>query len=136
MPLYPFVNTKTGQTEDVLLGMNDPKVYLGPDGTDDPTLWKRVYTLPQASFDTKVDPHSAKDFVKVTNKRGVVGDLFDRSAELSAKRAEKEGTDPIKSKFYKRFSKKHGGKQHPQQRKEEVQKKLEGIGIKVDYGDV
>lgn len=113
--------------------MNDEKVYNGPDGKQ-VGQWKRVWTKPLASIDTKVDPFSAKDYVKATNKRDTVGSLWDRSRELSLKRAEKEGSDPIKQRFYDNYSKRRKGAKHPEQRREEGAKKLAKHGIKIDWG--
>lgn len=100
--------------------------------------WKRIVPTeaPQASIDTKVDPYSAADFAKATNKRGTIGDLWDRSAEMSAKREDKEGEgkDPIKNQFYENYSKKRKGKKHPQQVREESTRKLKDKGIRLDWG--
>ena len=118
--------------------MTETKDYRGPDGKAAPGVWKRVYVNPQASFDTKIDPYSAKDFVKVTanKKGGTVGELWDRAADLSASRADKDGKDPIKAKYYEKFSKKRRGKMHPQQRREEANEKLKKVGITVNsWGD-
>jgi hypothetical protein len=57
---------------------------------------------------------SEQDFVRVTSsQRGNVGDLFDRSKELSEKRQKIYGKDPVKNKYFKDWSKKRGGKKHP-----------------------
>jgi hypothetical protein len=42
-----------------------------------------------------------------------MGDLWDRSAELSAKRKDKMGKDPVKEKYFENWSKKRKGKKHP-----------------------
>jgi len=41
------------------------------------------------------DPYSAKEFNRLTDKGGTFASLYDLSKELSEKRAEKEGVDPI-----------------------------------------
>ena len=66
---------------------------------------------PNTSIDTQIDPWSTKDFVdKTKNKGGTLGDLFDKSAELSRKRAsENGGVDPIKRKSEKTYSKDRKG---------------------------
>lgn len=112
--------------------MNDPKVYNGPDGKQ-VGEWKRLWSSPRAAFDTQIDPHSAADFVKATARgKGTLGELWDRSAELSAKRADKEGVDPQKQSFYKEFSRRHGGKKHGQQVREEGVRALKERGIIVE----
>ncbi len=124
MPIYLFQNPETDEVAEVVLGMNDPKVYQN-DGVN----WVRIFTIPNASIDTQVDPHSAKDFVKATNKKGTIGDLFDRSAELSEKRKEKIGHDPLKEKYYENYSKTRKGKKHPDVIKREKTASLKKLGI-------
>jgi hypothetical protein len=54
------------------------------------------------------------DFAEYTkNHRGTIGDLWDRSAELSEKRSKIYGKDPVKDKYFKDWSKKRKGKKHP-----------------------
>jgi hypothetical protein len=124
MPIYLFQNPETDEVKEVVLGMNDPKVYQN-DGVN----WVRLFTIPNAAIDTQVDPHSAKDFVKATNKKGTIGDLFDRSAELSEKRKEKIGHDPLKEKYYENYSKTRKGKKHPDVIKREKTASLKKLGI-------
>jgi hypothetical protein len=48
-----------------------------------------------------------------------MGDLWDRSQELSDKRKKLySGEDPVKKKYYKDWSKKRKGKVHPKARSE------------------
>lgn len=124
MPIYLFQHPETNQVKEVVLGMNEPKVYQH-DGVN----WVRIFTIPNAAIDTQVDPHSAKDFVKATNKKGTLGDLFDRSAELSEKRKEKIGHDPLKEKYYENYSKTRKGKKHPDVIKREKTASLKKLGI-------
>lgn len=134
MPVYLFEHTTTGEVHEVVFHMVEDKVYNGPKGNES-GKWRRVWTKPRAAIDTKVDPYSAKDYVKATNKPGTVADLWDRAKEASIKRADKEGgTDPVRQEYYKRYSKRRGGKQHPEQRREESVKTLAKSGIKVDWG--
>lgn len=92
--------------------MQDEHVY-----EEDGVKWERVFTVPQASIDANIDPFNQQQFIdKTGSKNGSVGDVWDRSAELSAKRAEKAGgVDPVKAKYYKDYSKKRKGKPHPKQ---------------------
>lgn len=136
MPIYLFENTKTGETHEVVYHMDEPKDYRGPNGKAAAGVWRRVWIKPQMAVDAMpIDPYSAKDYIKATNKKGVIGDLWDRSAELSAKRTEKEGVDPVKETFYKRYSAKRKGAKHPQQKREETARELKRKGITVDFGD-
>jgi hypothetical protein len=74
--------------------------------------YSRVYTVPQASIDTRIDPYSQKEFREKTKVENV-GDMWDRSKELSEIRAAKEGKDPIKEKYFKDYTKQTKGKKHP-----------------------
>jgi hypothetical protein len=135
MPIYLFEHVETGEIREIVYHMNEDKTYNG-EGGKEKGVWKRVWLKPQMSVDAvKIDPFSSKDFVKATNKRGSLGDLFDRSAEMSAQREEKAGVDDVKEKFYKRYSAKRKGARHPQQTREIVTKKMKGIGLTAKWDD-
>jgi len=101
-PLYTYLNEETGEAKDVLQSMSEKHEFF-----EDGVQWKRIFYAPQMSIDTKVDPYSAKDFSKATNKKGTIGDMMDLSAELSDKRANKDGTDPVKQKHFQDYEKKN-----------------------------
>lgn len=128
MPIYIYFNTATEEYREVFQKMSDVHEYFGESGDED--SWKRVFTIPQASFDSKIDPFSTKQFVDKTGaKKGTYGDLLDKSAELSQKRADLAGgSDPIKEKYFKEYSEKRRGAKHPDQ-----MKSFENNVIKVDY---
>ena len=136
MPLYLYENKETGEVVEVLQGMNELHQYNGIDNREK-GLWRRVYVNPALSFDTKVDAFDSKSFVSSTvNKNDTYGDLFERSAEASAKRAERYGKDPIKEKKYAEYNKMTNGKLHPEQQKEKFKKALDkadkaGINIEL-----
>jgi hypothetical protein len=124
MPYYIFQNPQTGEVDDhVFFHMNDEKKYV-VDGVE----WKRLYTVPNASIDTKVDPYSSKDFATATaNKKGqTLGQMWERSAEMSAQRAAKDGIDPVKKKFYDDY-KKRTGEKHPHQKIEDRKAKAKEV---------
>jgi hypothetical protein len=137
MPLYLFEHTKTGEVHEVIYHMNDPKDYRGPKGDAKAGTWRRVWTKPQAAIDTKVDPYSAKDYLKATNRPGTVGDLWDRSRDMSIAREDKEGVgnDPIQKQFFTDYSKRRKGRKHPEQVRAEGKKQLADKGIRIDYGE-
>ncbi len=136
MPLYLFEHTKTGEIHEVVYHMSETKDYRGPKGKAKVGVWRRVWSKPGASFDTvNIDPFSGADFVKATNKKGTIGELWDRSAELSEKRAQKEGRDPVKECFFDNYSKRRRGVKHPLQRREEANRQLAAKGIDIDWGD-
>lgn len=126
MPLYTYENPKTGETIDVLQGMNDEHTYIDENGLE----WKRVFQIPNAAVDSQIDANNPLAFVDATkNKKGTYGDLLDKSAELSEKRAkEYGGKDPVKEKFLSDYSKKSGGKKHLSQ-----MKNYESSKVKVEY---
>ena len=105
MPEYIYEHPDTGEQIIVLQSIHEEHIYEINGVTYD-----RVYTVPQASIDTRVDPYSAKDFRKV--KAENVGEMWDRSRELSEIRKDKEGKDPIKEKYFKDYAKKTKGKKH------------------------
>jgi predicted nucleic acid-binding Zn ribbon protein len=96
MPLYIYLNSETQEYVEIFQKMNDVKEYFGENG--DETTWKRIFTVPNASFDSKIDPFKASEFARKTgSKKGTYGDLLDKSAELSQQRADiVGGVDPVK----------------------------------------
>lgn len=118
MPIYIYKHPESEQYEEVFQGMNDKHVYFDSDGLE----WKRVFTIPNASIDSQIDPYSSKEFIQKTeNKKGTIGDMMDYSKELSHNRAEKNGgLDPVKEKYYKDYSDKRKGAKHVDQIKSEM----------------
>ncbi len=106
MPEYIYEHPETGEQVIVLQSIHEEHSY-NIDGTE----YNRVYTIPNASIDTKIDPHSQKDFRE--KAKGSIGDLWDQSAEASEKRQERHGQDPVKKKFFKDYSKSRKGAKHP-----------------------
>lgn len=88
--------------------MNDDKFYMDEKGTE----WNRVFLAPNANIDADIDPFSSKGFVDKTNTKGSMGDLLERSKEMSDKRKDKLGYDPVQQKYFKEYSKKRRGMKH------------------------
>lgn len=108
MPIYLFKNPKTGKVKEIIQSMNEEHIY-----SEDGLQWERVFTIPQSNIDTRIDPFSEADFKnKTAGKRETLGDLMDRSKELSEKRQRSAGTDPVQKKFFEDYSKKTNGKKH------------------------
>ena len=129
MPLYVFENPETGEIKDIFFHMNDEKEYID----ENQLKWTRIYGNPQLSTTSSIDPWSNDDFVnKTADMKGTVGDLLDRSAELSSKRAEQHnGVDPLKSEYFKKYSKERQGAKHPQ----EKGKIYESKNVKIEFDD-
>ncbi len=113
MPFYLFENVETGEYKEVFFHMNDEKIYNGEDGTQ-VGVWSRRYYSPNAGVDTRINPESARDFVEKTGrKKGTIGDILDASAEMSARRTEIMGKDPLIQKYKDEYSGKRKGKKNP-----------------------
>lgn len=110
MPLYIFQNPETQEVVEVFQKMNDKHVYFDEKGLK----WKRIFTVPHASIATKIDPFNQSQFVRAgENKNETVGDMWDKSKEMSEKRAEQNGgVDPIRQKALEKYSKERGGMKH------------------------
>lgn len=109
MPSYLFEHPISQEVVEVTLSINEPKIYTDENGL----RWNRVFSVPQTSFDTKIDPFDSKGFAETTGKkRGTLGDIWDASAELAEKRKQKAGKDSVKEKWLKDYSKKRLGKKH------------------------
>ena len=110
MPLYLYRHPETEEVIEVLQSMKDEHVYFDEEGVE----WKRVWTVPQASIDTDVDPFSPTAFLEKTKGKGSIGDLMDRSKDLSEKRKEVigEGRDPVEQTAFDNYAKARNGKRH------------------------
>ena len=109
MPLYTYEHPVTEELIDVFQGMNEEHIYIDKEGVK----WKRVYHIPQASIDSGSDPFDNQAFInKTANQKGSYGDLIDQSRELSQKRKDKLGYDPVQKKYFKEYSKKRNGIKH------------------------
>lgn len=108
MPSYIYKNPETEEYVEVVQSMNDEHVF-----SKDGVKYQRVFTVPNAAITTRIDPFSQSQFARATDKNGTMGDLFDRSAEMSSKRADLNGgVDPVKEKYFKDYEKKTKGKKH------------------------
>jgi hypothetical protein len=101
MPIYVFQHPDSLEIKEIFLGLEEEKKYIDLDGVE----WQRVYSCPNLSFDTRIDPYSKKAFLEKTKKSGTVGDLFDLSKEMSEKRGGVKN-DPVKKNFVKDWKKK------------------------------
>lgn len=122
MALYLFENPETGEVKEIVMTMKEPHVYF-VNGVE----WKRIFSVPQTSIDSRWDAMSPKDFSQKTGKKkGTLGDLFDKSAELSEKREKIMGKDTIQEKYFSDYAKERKGKEHPDARKKRLKEKLKG----------
>lgn len=127
MPLYDFEKLDDPEVvESFFYAMKEcPRV--GQIITDEKGVkWKRIFTLPYAGVDTKIDANNVNDFVEKTGKKkGSYGDILDASKELSEKRAkERGGVDPVQQKFFKDYkSKRHGIEHLEEKKKKKIDKK-------------
>jgi hypothetical protein len=62
--------------------MTDEHIFIDENGTK----WNRVFYPTHFAFDTKIDPHDPKAFVKKTEKGGTLGDITDLSHEMKERR--------------------------------------------------
>ena len=115
MPTYIFEHPENGEIIEVVQKIKDFHIYIDVDGTE----WRRIFTAPNMSVDSDIDPFSSKDFAEKTkNKSQNLGDLWDRSRELSEKRKKALGHDPVKKKYFKDYTKKRKGMRHPKDKSE------------------
>jgi hypothetical protein len=111
MPEYLYQHPKSNKIISLIQSIHEKHEYQDNSGIK----WTRVFTSPQLNTEgTLKAESSARDFSEFTSKKkGTVGDLWDRSKELSDKREKVYGKDPIKNKYFKDWSKKRKGKKHP-----------------------
>lgn len=111
MPYYIFSNpNNSNEIKQIYQKMTDEHVYFDESGLK----WDRVWQSPQASIDTKWDANSSNDWLdKTSKKKGTLGNLQDKSWELSAAREKQFGIDKIKENYKKNWSKARNGKKCP-----------------------
>jgi hypothetical protein len=126
MPLYTFLHPVNGKTIDVFFHMNDEKKYIDENGVE----WQREYHSPELNATGSTDAWNSKQFVEKTGRNaGKLGDMLDMSADLSKERAsQNNGVDPLKEKYYKRYSKERNGAIHP----DKNPKTFENKHVKID----
>lgn len=109
MPIYVYQNPNTEEYIEVFQGMNDEHKYVDESGLE----WKRVFIAPNAAIDLDANPFDKQSFVDKTSNAGTMGDLWDRSKEMSDKRAAQcGGVDPYKKQYFKDYSSKRKGAKH------------------------
>lgn len=108
--IYVYQNPETGEIREISQGSNDLHEF-----SENGKKWERVFTVPNAASDSKINPWDNRQFIDRTGKmKGSVGDIWDHSKELSQARAEKSGgIDPIQRKFFDNYSKLRKGRKHP-----------------------
>lgn len=111
MPTYLFQHPITREYKEIIQRIDSKHIYIDEHGT----TWERVFTVPQINTEGTLDANcSEKQFTEFTkNKKDNLGNLWDRSRELSEKRRKIYGEDPVKKKYYKDWSKARKGKKHP-----------------------
>lgn len=102
MPIYIYQHPKTKEIKEVLQSIDSKHEFIDKDNVK----WNRIFTAPQINTDGSLnadcDEKKFSEFTK--NKKQTIGDLWDRSAELSEKRKKIYGNDPIKEKYKKDWS--------------------------------
>jgi|TARA_A200000159_G_C7299957_1_gene329621 hypothetical protein len=111
MPIYTYKHPEKEEYIEIFQSMNEEHSYKCEKGLQ----WKRVFTSPQISANVITDPWDKNTFVNETkNMKGTIGDMMDKSAELSNMRAEKNGgVDPVKQKYFDNYKKERGGVKDP-----------------------
>lgn len=90
--VYIFEHPDTGEFVEVFQAANDEHTY-----EQNGVKWNRVWTVPHAGVDTMLDPFNEQKFVDKTYRNTTkLGEMWDRSKELSLKRSDKLGYDPVK----------------------------------------
>lgn len=127
MGIYIYHHDEKNETVEVVQKMNDVHVYSGTSGNEEG--WRRIYTVPQACVDSDFDPRNKDEFIRRGAKYSTLGDLMDKSRELSEKRAEKEGFDPKRREFFDEYARARKGKRHPQDLPKKIDSKYATVDL-------
>jgi len=117
MPVYVYRHPRTGKLVEVIQRMTDVHEY-----SENGVQFERVFLTPRMSVDTQTDPFSRNDFLRNTNKKMTLGEMQDVSKEMSQKREEIAGEDPIKQKIFNDYQRKTG-KRHPENKPKKIETK-------------
>lgn len=127
MPQYVFQDERDGTIHEVFQGMNDEHRAFSSDGYE----LKRVFLPTLGAVDTKWDANSKTDFANKTgSKKGTIGEILDKSKELSQVREEKYGKDEVKQKYYDDYAATRDGKRHMNEKKEKLKEIVKDVTIK------
>lgn len=136
--IYQFINTINSGIADVWIPITgDVNTYNGENGLES-GVWKRHWDGNCGvgfTHHTKIDPYSQSDFVKATDKKMTMGEMWDLSKELSEKRASKDGIDAVKEKNMREYERKNGVKHQDQIRREKeerAKKNMEKLGFRIE----
>ena len=110
-PIYIYQHPETEEVVELFQGMNDQHEHFSEDGTK----WNRIYSVPSVTRGSQTDPFSQDQFVEKTKGNVTVGDMWDHAAEMSEKRKDMEGYDPIKKKAREEYQEKYKGKAIPKE---------------------
>lgn len=125
MPIFLYSHPDTGEVKEIIQSVHDKHEYF-----ENGVKFNRVFTVPTASIDNKWNEFSSKDFAeKTAKKKGTIGDLWEKSQELSLKREKLVGKDTIKEQFYKDYSKERNNHDHPDIKKQKMKKTLDKLGV-------
>lgn len=135
MPIHQFTDEASGATIDVYVSANAPATEHQTQVLNGVT-YRRVYSVPLASKDTSFGDCDRGDFARKTgDKRGLrVGDAWEISAEMSERRAQRDGVDGVREQFYSNYAKENGERHPDVVRKEKLDRanaKLGEWGIKL-----
>ena len=96
-PIYIYKHPDHEEYVEIIQGMKEDHVYVDEEGVE----WEREYTPPNAQIKDTIDPFNKNQFLqKTADSKGTMGDMIDRSKELSEKRKEVLGKDPVQEKFF------------------------------------
>ena len=128
MPIFIFQNPKDeNDIIEVIMSVHDIHEY-----SKDGIKWNRIFTAPTCSIDANIDPFSSRAFADKTNSKGTIGDIIDRSKEMSEKRKNKRGYDLIQDKHYENYSKERNGAVHPDVKKKKLKESLSKKGFTLE----
>ena len=111
MPTYIFRNPETGEVKEIFQKMKALHKYK-----DKGVQWERVWMSPNAAITDNLisaDTTCEEFCGKTSEKNYNLGEMWDLSAQLSEKRKQARGTDHVKEKTKKAYTKKCKGKKHP-----------------------
>ena len=138
MPVYPFINSESKEVRHIYIPITGQvTVYNGENGLET-GVWKRDYSdysTVNFGMQTRIDPYSNKSFISATEKNMTMGEMMDLSQEMSDKRKDKEGIDPVKQKYRKDYERRNGVKsldEIQEAKKKKVKDSMDKLGFSIE----
>lgn len=130
MGQYDFQCPRTGRVITLYQSMGEEHKFVDDEGVE----WNRIFYKPNAIIDSiyNIDPRDKRKFVERTGRhKGKLKDIYQLSAELSERRADRDGFDVIKERCMDNYEQSRPNTRHPLRKQKELKENLGKLGVEI-----